>query len=143
MEKLIKVGHLRKHIREIDEGVESGQAADRITVGTTVSSESRPTMNYILGGSSNDQYQSKHQQKKLLRVATVRARVNAIHAEGRHEETKLIDDPISIPLVIPNRFIVPYYDTLVLTLCINGFDVYRVLVDPGNAAYLLQLPAFK
>ena len=36
----------------------------------------------------------------------------------------------------------PHYDALVLTLCINGFDVHRVLVDPGNATDLLQLPAF-
>ena len=32
---------------------------------------------------------------------------------------------------------------LVLTLYINGFDVHRVLVDPGSAVDLLQLPAFK
>ena len=37
----------------------------------------------------------------------------------------------------------PHYDALVLTLCINGFDVHMVLVDPGCAADLLQLPAFK
>ena len=36
----------------------------------------------------------------------------------------------------------PHYDALVLTLCINGFDVHRVLVDPGSTAYLLQLLAF-
>ena len=36
----------------------------------------------------------------------------------------------------------PYYDALVLTLYINGFDVHRVLVDPGCATDLLQLPAF-
>ena len=34
-------------------------------------------------------------------------------------------------------------DALVLTLCINGFDVYKVLVDPGSAADLLQLPTFQ
>ena len=37
----------------------------------------------------------------------------------------------------------PHYDILVLTLCINGFDVHRVLINPGSAADLLQLPAFK
>ena len=37
----------------------------------------------------------------------------------------------------------PHYDALVLTLCINDFDVHRVLVDPGSAADLLQLPTFK
>ena len=36
-----------------------------------------------------------------------------------------------------------HYDALVLTLCINGFDVHRVLEDPSSLANLLQLPAFK
>ena len=67
---------------------------DRFIVGATISLESRPTINYILGGSSDNQYQSKRQQKKLLRAATVRAKVNVIHEEVKHEETKPIDDPI-------------------------------------------------
>ena len=33
-------------------------------------------------------------------------------------------------------------NALVLTLCISGFDVHRLLVDPGSATNLLQLPAF-
>ena len=37
----------------------------------------------------------------------------------------------------------PHYDALVLTLCINSFDMYRVLLDLGSMADLLQLPAFK
>ena len=37
----------------------------------------------------------------------------------------------------------PHYDALVLTLCINSFDVHMVLVDLGSAIDLLQLPAFK
>ena len=37
----------------------------------------------------------------------------------------------------------PHYDALVLTLCINGFDVHRVLIDLGNAADLFRLLAFK
>ena len=36
----------------------------------------------------------------------------------------------------------PHYDALVLTLCISGFDVHRVLVDLGNAIDLLQIPVF-
>ena len=36
----------------------------------------------------------------------------------------------------------PHYDALVLTFCINGFDVHRVLVDPSSATDLLQLLAF-
>ena len=61
--------------------------------------------------------------------------MNAVHIESSHCH-------ISFPLVNLNRAILPHYDALVLTLCINGFDVHRVLVDPSNAVDLLQLPAF-
>ena len=40
--------------------VEFGQPVDRITAGTATQSESRPAINYIVGGPSDDQYQSKH-----------------------------------------------------------------------------------
>ena len=121
VEKLVKAGHLRRYVRELDHGVESGQVANRITANVTTQIKSRLTINYILGGPSDDQYQSKHQQNKLLRVTTVKARVNAIHMERRHEETKPIDGPIAFPPVNPSRIIVPHYDALVLTLYINGF----------------------
>ena len=68
--------------------------------------------------------------------------MNVVYTSGSREETKPIDDPISFPPVNPNRVIVPHYDTLELTLCINGFDVHRVLVDPGSTTDLLQLLAF-
>ena len=83
------------------------------------------------------------QQKKLLRAATIKAQINDIHVEGKHEKTKSIDDPISFPPVNPNRVIVPNYDALVLTLCIDDFDVHKVLIDPSSATNLLQLSAFK
>ena len=66
-----------------------------------------------------------------------KARVNAIHTGSRSAETDPIDDPISFPPVNSNRVIVPHYDALVLTLCINGFDVHRLLVDPNSTADLL------
>ena len=68
--------------------------------------------------------------------------MNAIHTESNQGAAEPIDDPISFPSVNLNRVIVPHYDALVLTLCINGFDVHRVLVDSGSAADLLQLLAF-
>ena len=74
-----------------------------------------------------------------MRAATVKARVNDIHAEGRHEETKQIDGPIFFPPVNSNKIIVPHYDALVLTLCINGFDVHKVLVYLSSAVDLLKL----
>ena len=143
MEKLIKVGHLRRYVKEPDHEVKSGQATDKIITEVTTLTESRPTINCILGSPFEDQCQSKRQQKKLLRSATVKASVNVIHAKGRHEETKSINSLISFPPVNPNRIIVPHYDALVLTLCINGFDMHRVLIDPSNAVNLLQLPAFE
>ena len=93
-------------------------------------------------GPTDDQYHSKRQHKKLIRAATVKARVNAFHTGSSEGEAEPIDGPISFPSVNLNRVIMSYYDALVLTLCINGFDVHMVLVDPGSAANLLQLPAF-
>ena len=77
-----------------------------------------------------------------MRATIVKARVNFIHTEGRHDETKLIDCSISFSSINLSKIILPHYNALVLTLCINGFDVHRVLVDPSNATYLLQLLAF-
>ena len=62
--------------------------------------------------------------------------MNAVHTESS-QEAEPIYDPISFAPINSNRVIVPHYDALVLTLCINGFDVHRVLVDPGSAADLL------
>ena len=106
-ERLIKAGHLRRYIREVDSEEESAPTAGRITTSVAAPPESRPTINYKLGGLLEDQYQSKRQQKKLLRAATIKAQVNAIHTSGSREEIKLIDDPISFPLVNPNRVIIP------------------------------------
>ena len=103
----------------------------------------RPTINFIIEGPVDDQYQSKKQRRKMLRAASVRARVNTISAPDSGTTVQLIDDPIFFPPINPTRVITPHYDALVLTLCINNFDVRIVLVDPGSAADLLHLPAFK
>ena len=79
----------------------------------------------------------------MLRTATVRAWVNTINTTESSIAIQPVDDPMSFPPINPTQVITPHYDALVLTLCINGFDVHRVLVDPGNAADLLHLPAFK
>ena len=68
--------------------------------------------------------------------------MNVVHTESSQGEAELIDGPISFPLVNLNRVIMPHNDALILTLYINGFDVHRVLVDPNNAADLLQFPTF-
>ena len=73
----------QKVCQEVNRGVKSRPPADRITAGAIVPSKFKPAINYILGGLSDDQYQSKHQQKKLLRAATVKAWVNVIHIRGK------------------------------------------------------------
>ena len=66
-----------------------------------------------------------------------------IHTSDSSKAVQPIDGPISFPPINPSRVIIPYHDALVLTLCINDFDVHRVLVDPGSATNHLQLPAFR
>ena len=61
VEKLLKAGHVKRYVKEVDCGEESEPPADRITAGAIALPETKPTINYILGGPSDDQYQSKRQ----------------------------------------------------------------------------------
>ena len=143
VEKLIRVGHLKRYIREPTRGVVAAPTTDRVVVDTENASGSRPAINFILGGTTNSQYQFKKQRRKMLRAASVRAKVNIISTRENTTVAQPVDSPISFPPINPTRVITPHYDALVLTVYINSFDVHRVLVDPGNAADLLHLPAFK
>ena len=78
----------------------------------------------------------------MLRAASVRARVNTISTPESSTTVQLIDCLVTFPPIYPTRVITPYYDALVVTLCINNFDVHRVLVDLGSATELLHLLAF-
>ena len=69
--------------------------------------------------------------------------MNTINASNKSKAIQLVDSSISFPLINLSRVITPHHDALVLTLCINNFDVHRVLVDPGSATDLLHLPAFR
>ena len=79
----------------------------------------------------------------MLRTTFVRARVNIINDRGDVLTVLSVDGPISFPPINLTRVITPHYDALELTVCINIFDVHRVLVDPGSVADLLHLSAFK
>ena len=79
----------------------------------------------------------------MLRTASVRAKVNTVSTRENTTVAQPITGPISFPPINPTRVITPHYDALVLTVCINDFDVHMVLVDPGSAADLLHLPTFK
>ena len=78
----------------------------------------------------------------MLRIALVRARVNIISTLESSIAVQPIDGLISFPPINPTQVITPHYDALILTLCINNFDVHKVLVNPGSAAELLHLLTF-
>ena len=143
VEKLIRAGHLIRYIREPTHEVAAAPTTDRVLVDTEHASGPRPAINFILGGPVDSQYQSKNQRRKMLRAALVRARVNTLSTRENTTAAQPIDGPISFPPFNPTRVITPHYDALVLTVCINNFDVHRVLVDPSSAADLLHLPALK
>ena len=143
VEKLIRVGHLRRYIREPTRGVAVAPTVDKVVVDIDHASGSQPAINFILGGLADSQYQSKKQRRKMLRTASVKARVNTVSTRENTTAGQPVDGPISFPPINLTRVITPNYDALVLTVCINSFDVHRVLVDPGSAVDLLHLPAFK
>ena len=143
VERLIRAEHLRRFIREPTHGTETALLTDRAIVAAEPPSKPRPTIKFVMGGSIDDQYQSKRQRRKMLRAASIRARVSTISTLESSTTIQPVDGRISFPLINPTQVITPHYDALILTLCINNFDVHRVLVDPGNATELLHLPAFK
>ena len=54
VEKLIKAGNLRTYLKEVDQGVESGQPTGRIIASPLPLPEPKPTINYILGSPTDD-----------------------------------------------------------------------------------------
>ena len=142
VEKMVRAGYLRRYLREPTRGATVAPTANRAIVEIEPAPEPRPTINFILGGPTDNQYQSKKQQRRMLRAASVKARVNIISNRGDVPAALSVDGPISFPPINPTRVITPHYDALVLTVCINNFVVHRVLVNPGSADDLLHLPAF-
>ena len=69
--------------------------------------------------------------------------MNTISTPDNSRAIQPVEGPISFPPINSSRVMTPHHDALVLTLCINTFDVHKVLVDPSSTADLLQLPAFK
>ena len=54
VEKLIQASHLRRYIRELARRVETAPVVERIATSSEFSFEPRPTINYILGGPTDD-----------------------------------------------------------------------------------------
>ena len=119
IEKLILAGHLRRYLREPTRGATATPAADRAVADIEHASGPRLTINFILGVPADNQYQSKKQRRRMLRAASVRARVNIFNNRGDITAILPVDGPISFPPINPTRVIKPHYDALVLTVCIN------------------------
>ena len=110
VEKLIRAEHLRRYLREPTRGTIAVPTADRAVTDIEHASEPRPTINFILGGLVDSQYQSKKQRRRMLRAASVRARVNTVSDRGDVTIVLPVDDPISFPPITPMRVITPHYD---------------------------------
>ena len=95
-------------------------------------------INYITGGPSDEEYDSRRKRQKLLRAASIRERINSIRPGLTGESPRPIDGTIIFPPVDPTRTLQPHRDALILSLEIGDFDVRRILVDPGSSADLVQ-----
>ena len=67
VEKLIRSGHLRQYLREPTRRTIAAPTADKTVVDIEHASEPRTTINFILGGPADSQYQSKKQRRECSR----------------------------------------------------------------------------
>ena len=141
IKRLIREGHLISFIREPTCTAKTAPTSNKAVIAAEHLSKPIPTINFILGGPVDDQYQSKRQRQKMLYVASIRVRINTINTLESSMALQPIDGLVSFPPIDLTWIITPHYDALVLTLCINNFDVHRALVDPSSAAELLHLLA--
>nr|CAN84034.1 hypothetical protein VITISV_016994 [Vitis vinifera] len=136
VERLIKAGHLKQYLRSEAGGRDASQhhnsGAPRAPVAP------KAVINYINGGPSDEEYDSRRKRQKLLRAASIRERINSIRPGLTGEGPRPIDGTIIFPPVDPTRTLQPHRDALILSLEIGDFDVRRILVDPGSSADLVQ-----
>ena len=59
VEKMVRAGHLRQYLREPTRGATVAPTANRAIAEIKPAPEPRPTINFILGGPTDNQYQSK------------------------------------------------------------------------------------
>ncbi|RVX18077.1 Retrovirus-related Pol polyprotein from transposon 17.6 [Vitis vinifera] len=98
----------------------------------------KAVINYINGGPSDEEYDSRRKRQKLLRAASIRERINSIRPGLTGGGPRPIDGTIIFPPVDPTWTLQPHRDALILSLEIGDFDVRRILVDPGSSADLVQ-----
>ncbi|RVX11556.1 hypothetical protein CK203_015845 [Vitis vinifera] len=136
VERLIKAGHLKQYLRSDTGGRDVSQHHNSEAPRAPIAPKA--VINYINGGPSDEEYDSRRKRQKLLRAASIRERINSIRPGLTGEGPRPIDGTIIFPLVDPTRTLQPHRDALILSLEIGDFDVRRILVDPGSSADLVQ-----
>ncbi|RVW34326.1 hypothetical protein CK203_097817 [Vitis vinifera] len=136
VERLIKAGHLKQYLRSDTGGRDASQHHNSGAPMASVAPKA--VINYINGGPSDEEYDSRRKKQKLLRAASIRERINSIRQGLTGEGPRPIDGTIIFPPVDPTRKLQPHRDALILSLEIEEFDVRRILVDPGSSADLVQ-----
>ena len=136
VERLIKAGQLKQYLRSDAGGRDASRnhnsGAPRAPVVPKV------VINYINGGPSDEEYDSKRKRQKLLWAASVRKRVNSIRPRMTEGGPRPINGTIIFLPVDPTWILHPHCDALILSLEIGDFDVRRILVDPGSSTDLVQ-----
>ena len=136
---LLKAGHLKQYIRTAPKGEESSHGQGPRAPTAPV----RAVINYIHGGSLDDEYSSKRKRQRLLWAATVREHISSIRLGLASGSIHPIDGTIVFPAVDPARVLQPHRDALILILGVGDFDVKRILVNLGSSADLLQVAVVK
>ncbi|RVW39235.1 hypothetical protein CK203_085118 [Vitis vinifera] len=136
VERLIKAGHLKQYLRSDAGGKVTSQhhnpGAPRAPAAP------KAVINYINGGPSDEEYDSRRKRQKLLRAASIREHINSIRPGLIGGGPRPIDGTIIFPPVDPTRTLQPHRNALILSLEIWDFDVRRILVDPGSSTDLVQ-----
>lgn len=71
-------------------------------------------------------------------MTSIRERINSVQCTFSKESVHPIDDTIIFPPIDSNQVLWPHEDGLVLTLGVGGFNMRRILVDPGSSTNILQ-----
>ncbi|RVW54600.1 hypothetical protein CK203_071403 [Vitis vinifera] len=136
VERLIRTGHLKQYLRSDTGGRDASQ--NHNTGAPRAPAAPKVVINYINGGPSDEEYDSKRKRQKLLRATSVREHINNIRPGITRGGPHPIDGTIIFPPVDPTRILQPHRDALIMSLEIGDFDVRRILVDPGSSADLVQ-----
>ncbi|WJZ99756.1 hypothetical protein VitviT2T_018173 [Vitis vinifera] len=134
--RLIRAGNLKQYLRSDTKGRDAFQ--NHNSGAPKASAAPKAVINYINGGSSDEEYDSKRKRQKLLRDASVRERINSIRPGLTGGGLRSIDGTIIFPPVDPTPTLQPHRDALILSLEIRDFNMRRILVYPGNSANLVQ-----